>query len=106
MPGMKITVDAAMRARDVSRPRAGQERLAEQVEPAPAGKHRNAANPSASGSGAAKSPASAPAAPAEPTGAAATPPESAPPPPANGPTAAGVTAAPTPAPGHRRRRRR
>ena len=36
MPGMKITVDAAMRARDVSRPHAEHEDLADASEPQPA----------------------------------------------------------------------
>jgi len=36
MPGMKITVDAAMRARDVSRPCAEHEALADASEPQPA----------------------------------------------------------------------
>jgi hypothetical protein len=36
MPGMKVTVDAAMRARDVSRPHAEHEDLAEASEPQPA----------------------------------------------------------------------
>lgn len=33
MPGMKVTVDAAMRARDVSRPHAEHEALADAKEP-------------------------------------------------------------------------
>ncbi len=33
MPGMKVTVDAAMRARDVSRPHAEHEALADEREP-------------------------------------------------------------------------
>jgi hypothetical protein len=37
MPVMKITVDAAMRARDVSRPRADHETSARAAEPGPAG---------------------------------------------------------------------
>ena len=36
MPGMKVTLGAAMRARDVSRPHAEHEDLAEAGEPAPA----------------------------------------------------------------------
>jgi hypothetical protein len=36
MPGMKVTLDAAMRARDVSRPHAEHEALAEAGETAPA----------------------------------------------------------------------
>jgi hypothetical protein len=36
MPGMKVTLDAAMRARDVSRPHAEHEAVAEAGEPAPA----------------------------------------------------------------------
>jgi hypothetical protein len=36
MRGMKITVDAAMRARDVSQPRADEEARAQVAEPAPA----------------------------------------------------------------------
>jgi hypothetical protein len=36
MRGMKVTVDAAMRARDVSRPRAGQEETERTGEPRPA----------------------------------------------------------------------
>jgi hypothetical protein len=35
MPGMKVTVDAAMRARDVSRPHAEHEDVAEASEPQP-----------------------------------------------------------------------
>jgi hypothetical protein len=35
MPGMKVTVDAAMRARDVSRPHAEHEDLADAGEPQP-----------------------------------------------------------------------
>jgi hypothetical protein len=35
MRGMKVTVDAAMRARDVSRPRANHEETARAVEPEP-----------------------------------------------------------------------
>jgi len=35
MRGMKVTVDAAMRARDVSRPRADQEESAQAGEPEP-----------------------------------------------------------------------
>jgi hypothetical protein len=36
MPGMKVTLDAAMRARDVSRPHAEHEAAADAGEPAPA----------------------------------------------------------------------
>jgi hypothetical protein len=36
MPGMKVTLDAAMRARDVSRPHAEHEALADAGETAPA----------------------------------------------------------------------
>jgi hypothetical protein len=36
MPGMKVTLDAAMRARDVSRPHAEHEAVADAGEPAPA----------------------------------------------------------------------
>src|SRR5260221_12863133 len=35
MPGMKVTVDAAMRARDVSRPHSEHEALADAAEPQP-----------------------------------------------------------------------
>jgi hypothetical protein len=51
MTGMKITVDAAMRARDVSRPHAEQDELAEGREPGPpAGNQRTAPGNGSNGS--------------------------------------------------------
>jgi len=84
MRGMKVTVDAAMRARDVSRPRAEHEAMARQDEP---GTSR---------------PTEEQAAPALPAGPAVTracaPPEDGPP--------AAADAAPKARRAHRRRRRR
>jgi hypothetical protein len=61
MRGMKVTVDAAMRARDVSRPRADQEESAQAGEPEPARPREDPAAP-----GLAPDPAAEPAGPAGP----------------------------------------
>jgi hypothetical protein len=45
MRGMKVTVDAAMRARDVSRPRADQEEWAQAGEPGPGRPREDPATP-------------------------------------------------------------
>lgn len=49
MTGMKITVDAAMRARDVSRPRPEDEELAQATEPAESGQQDQPASAAANG---------------------------------------------------------
>jgi hypothetical protein len=50
MRGMKITVDAAMRARDVSRPRPEDEALAQEAEAAEAAEEAEEAGPKPAGS--------------------------------------------------------
>jgi hypothetical protein len=90
MPGMKITLDAAMRARDISRPHAEHERLAREGEPDPASEQGQTTAPSGASRGAHPR-ADGPAPPASTADAA---------------EAATMDAAPKPASGRRRRRRR
>jgi hypothetical protein len=60
MPGMKVTVDAAMRARDVSRPHAEHEDLADASEPQPGqAREPGGAAPTARTAGTAPAPAAA-----------------------------------------------
>jgi hypothetical protein len=56
MRGMKVTVDAAMRARDVSRPRAEDEETARASEPGPGRPREDPAPPAPPGDTAAPAP--------------------------------------------------